>query len=85
VRLLAPLLLALAGCAHDTAKVPVPVACVRSEDVPTRPPLVLDREMPRADRGARVIALRNYQDLADPYMADLERIAVACSRLKAIH
>ncbi len=61
--------------------VPTPVACVRPDQVPQRPPLVLDSEMPKADRGARVLALRNYQDQAAPYISSLEAIAAACSKL----
>jgi hypothetical protein len=56
---------------------------VRPDQVPQRPPLVLDSEMPKGDRGARVLALRNYQDQAGPYLTRLEAIAVACSKLPA--
>ena len=63
-------------------EIPVPVACVRPDQVPQRPPLVLDSEMPKVDRGARVVALRNYQDQAKPYISRLEAIARECSTLK---
>ena len=65
----------------ERVEVPVPVACVKPEQVPERPALVLDRDMPKGDRGARVLAMRGYQDLAEPYISQLEAIAVECSRL----
>jgi starvation-inducible outer membrane lipoprotein len=78
------LALLLAGC--DTmpkrVEIPVPIACVRPDQVPTRPPLVLDKEMPKADRGARVLALANYQSLAEPYIMRLEAIAQGCFRVQ---
>ena len=78
------LLFPLSGCfatVPEKVLVPTPVACVRPDQVPARPPLVLDKEIPKADRGARVVALRNYQDQAEPYISRLEAIAQGCSRL----
>jgi len=78
------LILPLAGCVATVPEkvlVPTPVACVRPDQVPTRPPLVLDKELPKADRGARVLALRNYQDQAEPYISRLEAVAQSCAKL----
>ena len=81
---IAILAIALAGCDHLPKRydVPVPVACIKPESIPKRPPLVTDGELRSASRGERVIAMRNYQDQAGPYIAALEGIAGACSAIK---
>lgn len=74
----------LAGC--DTmpkvVNVPVPVPCLDAKDLPQRPPLVTDADLraAKASNGARWIGMKNYQDQSLPYIADLERVAKACSR-----
>lgn len=72
----------LAGCDHlpRTVNVPVPVACVKPEQIPARPPLTIDDK--QATRGARARALLLYQAEAQPYIESLEAIALHCSRLK---
>ena len=76
----------LGGCAlmPQTVAVPTPVACVDPAQVPPRPALVSDKDMrsARATNGERWFAARSYQDLAGPYIAGLEAIAVACSRVR---
>lgn len=78
---------ALAGCGTQLPKevnVPVPVPCVDEAQVPKRPALVTDADMRAAGatNGDRWYAAKSYQQLAEPYMADMEKIAAKCSRLR---
>lgn len=76
----------LAGCNSlpEKVRIPVPVACIDAKDIPTRPPLVADRDLRAtgASNGTRWIGAKNYQDLAEPYISDLELIARGCSKIK---
>ena len=59
--------------------VEVPVACIKAADMPARPPLVKDTELRAATRGERTFAMKRYQDLAEPYMAEMETALKRCS------
>lgn len=77
--LLLPLLAACGTTLPEKVLVPTPVACVNTADLPVRPPLVKDTELRAATRGERTFAMRRYQDLAEPYMAEMESALRRCS------
>lgn len=77
--LLLPLLAACSPTLPTKVLVEVPVACIKSTDMPVRPPLVKDTELRAASRGERTFAMKRYQDLADPYMAEMESALRRCS------
>ena len=71
-----------AGCASTMPArytVPVPVACIEPDQIPARPPLVLD--LPGSKSGPRARALLIYQADAAPYISALEAIVSGCSTL----
>lgn len=74
----------LAGCAVTPAPatqrvdIPVPVSCVKAEDVPKRPDYAVEKLAPTASDGEKVLALASDWPRGRKYEATLEAIITGC-------
>lgn len=80
---------ALAGCASTLqipkeVSVPVPVPCVKPEQLPERPGFMTDSDILAFDSYRRTWALWLDRALRQAYEAQLEAIAKGCSKIEGI-
>lgn len=74
----------LAGCgttpapATQRVDVPVPVSCVKAEDVPKRPEYEVEKLAPAASDGEKVLALAGDWPRGRKYEEKLEAIIASC-------
>ena len=78
------LALPLAGCGTTPAPaiqrvdVPVPISCVKAEDVPKRPDFAVEKLAPTASAGEKVLALASDWPLGRKYEGQLEAVIAGC-------
>lgn len=76
--------LALSGCtttpapATQRVDVPVPVPCVKAEDVPKRPGYAVEKLAPGASDGEKILALASDWPAGRKYETELEAIIAGC-------
>lgn len=81
---LAGLAMLLAGCGTapvpttQRVDVPVPVSCVKAEDVPKRPEYALERLAPTASDGEKILALAIDWPRGRKYEKQLEAVVASC-------
>lgn len=85
----AALCLLLAGCASTVevpkeVRVPVPVPCVRPEQLPERPQFMTDADILAFDSYRRTWALWLDRALRQAYEAQLEAVAKGCSTIPSL-
>lgn len=74
----------LAGCAATSAPatqrvdVPVPVSCVKAEDVPRRPDYAVEKLAPTATDGEKILALASDWPRGRRYEGELEAVIAGC-------
>lgn len=80
---------ALAGCASTVevpkeVRVPVPVPCIRPEQLPERPQFMTDADILAFDSYRRTWALWLDRALRQAYEAQLEAVAKGCSTIPSL-
>ncbi|MYM34951.1 hypothetical protein GTP38_11445 [Duganella sp. FT94W] len=74
----------LAGCGTtprpvtQRVDVPVPVSCVKAEDVPKRPDYAVEKLTPTASTGEKVLALASDWPRGRKYEGQLEAVIAGC-------
>ncbi len=77
---------ALASCAGSIevpkeVKVEIPIACVKPQDVPQKPPIRTQGDLLAMDRYRRTLAAWSDKVKLEIYAAELEAIVTGCSRI----
>lgn len=85
MRILAVLLLFLAGCATqavrtETVSVAVSVPCIAKEDVPVRPDIMREADIIKLDDFAAIVTLDKTVLLYESYTPLLEAVLAGCVR-----
>lgn len=78
--------IALAGCSSaplipdppKEVRIPVPVACIKPDDVPQRPSMLSDAQLDALDDKRAVIALGQDRRVRQAYQAQLEAAVKGC-------